>query len=63
MELIKSTEKKETEKLEGGIVNEGKTNSAENMELIKSTEKKETEKLEGGIVNEGKQIVQRTWNS
>ena len=53
-ELIKSTEKKETEKLEGGIVNEGKTNSAENMELVKSTEKKETEKLEGGIVNEGK---------
>ena len=40
MELIKSTEKKETEKLEGGIVNEGKTNSAEKVELIKSTEKK-----------------------
>ena len=53
MELVKSTEKKETEKLEGGIVNEGKTNSTENMELVKSTEKKETEKLEAGIVNEG----------
>ena len=53
MELVKSTEKKETKKLEGGIVNEGRTNSTENMELIKSTEKKETEKLEVGIVNEG----------
>ena len=53
-ELIKSTEKKQTEKLEGGIVIEGNTKSAEKVELIKSTEKKETEKLEGGIVNEGK---------
>ena len=53
-ELIKSTEKKETEKLEAGFVNEGNTKSAEKVELIKSTEKKETEKLEGGIVNEGK---------
>ena len=52
-ELIKSTEKKETEKLEGGIVNEGKTNSTENMELVKSAEKKESQKLEAGIVNEG----------
>ena len=52
MELVKSTEKKETEKLEGGIVNEGNTKSAEKMELLKSTEKKETEKLEGGIVKE-----------
>ena len=52
-ELIKSTEKKETEKLEGGIVSEGKTNSTENMELIKSTEKKESEKLEASIVNKG----------
>ena len=54
MELIKLTEKKETEKLEAGIVNEGNTKSAEKVELIKSTEKKETEKLEAGIVNEGK---------
>ena len=54
MELIKSTEKKETETLEAGFVNEGNTKSAEKVELIKSTEKKETEKLEGGIVNEGK---------
>ena len=51
-ELIKSTEKKETKKLEGGIVNERNTKSAEKMELIKSTEMKETEKLEGGIVKE-----------
>ena len=51
MELVKSTEKKETKKLEGGIVNEGNTKSAEKVEFIKSTEKKETEKLEGGIVN------------
>ena len=34
-------------------MNEGKTNSTENMELIKSTEKKESEKLEAGIVNKG----------
>ena len=53
MELIKSTEKEETEKLEAGIVNEGNTKSAEKVELVKSTEKKETEKLEAGIVNEG----------
>ena len=54
VELVKSTVKKETEKLEAGIVNEGNTKSAEKVELVKSTEKKETEKLEGGIVNEGK---------
>ena len=52
-ELIKSTEKKETEKLEAGFVNEGNTKSAKKVELIKSTEKEETEKLEAGIVNEG----------
>ena len=52
-ELIKSTEKKETEKLEAGIVNEGNTKSVEKVELIKSIEKKETEKLEAGIVIEG----------
>ena len=52
-ELIKSTEKEETEKLEAGIVNEGNTKSVEKVELVKSTEKKETEKLEAGIVNEG----------
>ena len=61
MELIKSTEKKETGKLKGGIVNEGKTNSTENTKLIKSTEKKETEKLEAGIVNEeNKKTTEKT---
>ena len=52
VELIKSTEKKETEKLEGGIVNEGNTKSTEKTELVKSTEKIESDKLEGCILKE-----------
>ena len=52
VELIKSTEKKETEKLEAGIVNEGNTKSTEKTELVKSTEKIESDKLEGGILKE-----------
>ena len=35
MELVKSTEKKESEKLEAGIVNEGNTKSVEKVKLIK----------------------------
>ena len=53
--VVETSDNKESDlnKLEGGIVNEGKTKSPEKMELIKSTEKKESDKLEVSMVNEG----------